>query len=217
MATSVEKLMRRLRGVEQGLRDLSTTPRLGNSSVDDGGAIVFNNPTTGQPDVIVGGQGDGTIMVNPVNGPIPPKPTAPTLEGQLGFIMATWDGGFDPGAVAPGNTPPVIPAPLDFSRVEVHASTDPDFLPDSELTLYATIESARGGQAAVAVPYDQEFYVRLVVRSLSGKGSPPSDKASGQARRVETPDIAPFAVTSESIADFVLAVTKFKTLQHQIY
>jgi hypothetical protein len=217
MATSLDKLMRRLRGVEQGLRDLSATPRLGNSSIDNGGAIRINDPVTGNPIVIIGDQGDGTNMVNHTSGPIPPQPTAPVLEGQLGFILATWDGQYDPGLVAPGNAAPIITTPLDFSRLEVHASLDPDFEPDLASTLYGTIESPRGGQAAVAVPYDQEFYVRFVVRTLSGKGSPPSVAVNGTARRVESPDIAPFAVTEDSIADFVLAVTKFKTLTHQIY
>lgn len=201
-----DKLMRRLARLEKAVRRQASTPRLGNSSIDSG-ALVVNHPVTGATQVIIGQQGDGTSMVNHVNGPTPPQPTVPVLEGHLGFIKVTWDGLYTNDDVTP----------LDFSRVEVHASTDPEFEVDPTLTLRATVESAGGGDAAIGVPYDQEFHVRLVTRSLSGKGSIPSDSVAGEARKVDTPDIEPFAVQAGSIADFALAVTKFNTLQHMIY
>lgn len=201
MPTSTDKLMRRIMGLERRVRDNALTPRLGNSSIDNGGAITINDPSTGLPSVIIGEQPDGTQMVNHTNGPPPPQPSLPVLEGLVGFILVTWDGRF-----ADDQPESLIPTPLDFSRCEIHASTDPDFEP-SPASLMGTIESARGGQKGIGVPYGEEFYVRLVVRSLSGKGSPASDAAIGTAHRVEAFDVE----------DLALTVTKFKTLSHQIY
>ena len=217
---SVTKLARRLLRLERDLVTLSTTPRLGNSSIDGGGAIVINNPVTGQPEVIIGNQGDGTNMSQQVSGPTPPQPSTPTAAGQLGFITVTWDGHYaDDVTGDAGEIVYQVPAPADFSRVEVHVSTDPGFVPDPDVTLRGTIESPRGGQLGVSADYDTTYYYRLVVRSLSGKPSLPSAVSAGtMARKVETPDVGPdFQVSGGSIADFSLVVTKFHSLQHLIY
>ena len=112
--------------------------------------------------------------------------------------------GFDATAY---ERPGITFVPSDFSRVEVHASDTSRFLPDPTLTLKTTIESPRGGKVSVAVPYDEEQFVRLVARSLSGKASAPSVEGSGTSRQVQSFDIA----------DAALIVTKFQTNQHMIF
>lgn len=198
---SVDKLMRRIMRLEGDLRTLQTTPRLANSSLD-GGAITINDPETGNPLVILGEQSDGTSAVVHVAGPPPPVPSTPIVSSDLGSLQVEWDGAWATDLLI---DQPV--APLDFSRVEIHISTDSGFTPDLETTLRTTVESPRGGRVRVAVPYDQTQYVRLVARSLSGKGSDPSAEASGVARQIADFDVAEAA----------LIVTKFKTNQHMIF
>ncbi|MFF7795535.1 hypothetical protein [Streptomyces sp. NPDC007991] len=64
--------------------------------------------------------------------------------------------------------------PLDWQRVEVHASTTDGFTPDAT-TLQGTIESPQG--STVVVVTDDPVYVRLLARSTSGTASTPSAQA----------------------------------------
>ncbi|RIH58100.1 hypothetical protein D3C59_37335, partial [Streptomyces sp. SHP22-7] len=64
-------------------------------------------------------------------------------------MTASWDGGFADGAVIP----------MDWARVEVHASPDAGFEP-VPATLVTTIETAQG--ATVVVPAEGDVFVRLV-------------------------------------------------------
>lgn len=207
-ALSLEKFIRRLSRVEREVRTLQTQPRLGNSSIDDGGAITVNDPITGNPQVIIGTQADGTVTVNHTNGPPPPKPSTPTLLGHTGFMIVGWDGRYWTEPSAPGSPPAPEPVtPIDFSRVEVHGHSDPDFEPDPSTTLMGTIESPRGGYLSLAVPYDHDTYIKLVARSLSGKASPASEPAAGRSAQIEHLDIA----------DAALLVTKFNSNLHLIF
>lgn len=216
--SGVSKFARRLLRLERDFKTFQVTPRLGNTSIDNGGAITINNPITGSPQVIIGNQGDGSNGVQQVGGETPPQPSVPTTSPALGFGYATWDGRYAGDTHDPITGASVlVPAPFDFARVEVHVGSDPDFVPDVDTTLQATIESPRGGTVGVGVAYDQARYVRLVVRSLSGKASPPSAAALVTSRRVNTPDIANYAVTSINVQEFALVVTKFHSLQHLIY
>lgn len=169
MSNALDQLASRLERNERNIKALST-PQLAHSSVEGGGAIDVNDGD-GQTVMALGGQFDGTFVAATLVGPKPPTPTTPILEPAPGAIIVRWDGAFLDGAVAP----------MDFARVEVHASTTQGFDASSAATLRATIETARGNEAALILPAGVKHYVKLVARSLAGKAG----DASGEA--AETP------------------------------
>jgi len=154
---------------------------------------------TGSLRAIVGQQQDGTSGIQVVNGPPPPAPSAPIVASVLGGVTASWDGQFAGGAVIP----------LDWSRVEVHASTSSGFDPVPE-TLRATIETAQG--ATVVIPTDDPVYVRLVARNTSGAPSLPSAEVGpyGPTPVVAT-DLIDGIVTTTKLADDAVTAAKVAT------
>ncbi|MFG2677060.1 hypothetical protein [Streptomyces sp. NPDC048445] len=188
IATEVARLKSQIDQIKKGQR-LSHGASIENAAIevrDDGGSLR----------AIVGQQGDGTTGAIIVNGPPPPQPSAPLVASVLGGVTASWDGQFDGGAVMP----------LDWARVEVHASTAPDFIPDP-VTLQSTIETAQGATAVIAC--ENDVYVRLQARTTSGTASTPSSIVGpyGPAPVVAT-DILDGIVTTVKLADD--AVTQAK-------
>ncbi|MEV5451567.1 hypothetical protein [Streptomyces sp. NPDC052535] len=145
---------------------------------------------------IVGVQSDGTTGLNVVNGPPPPVPSAPILGSVLGGITVSWNGQFAGGVVPP----------LDWQRVEVHASTIDGFTPALE-TLKTTFETPQGG--TVVVPCEEPVYVLLVARNTSGTASTPTVQAGplGPAPVVAT-DILDGIVTTLKLADDAVTTAK---------
>lgn len=174
----MDRFMRRLDKIERLVMKSASSPQLGNSSIE-GGSLVVNDSAGGMR-MQVGEQYDGTTTTIIVNGPTPPTPSTPTAVAALEGAVITWDGLYT-NAVAP---------PMDFARVEVHASTDPDFTAEFAQTLVATFETPRGGSASVTlVPAD--YYIKFVTRSQSGLRSPAS---------------AAFQVTPQSVPEAIAEV-----------
>lgn len=188
LVTEVARLKRELAQVKKG-------QRLSHGASIENAAIEVRDDT-GSLRAIVGQQGDGTTGAIVVNGPPPPQPSVPIVGSVLGGATASWDGQFTGGAIMP----------LDWSRIEVHASTVDDFTPDP-VTLQSTIETAQG--ATVVIPCENDIYVRFVARSTSGTASAPSGAAGpvGPAPVVAT-DIIDGIVTTVKLADD--AVTQAK-------
>ncbi|MDX3175190.1 hypothetical protein PV382_23355 [Streptomyces scabiei] len=153
LALEVARLRRDVAQVKKGQRLAH------GASIEDSALEVRDD--SGSLRAIVGQQGDGTTAVTIVNGPPPPQPTDPVVASVLGGVTASWTGTFAGGAVLP----------LDWQRVEVHASTASTYDPTAA-TLQATIETAQGG--TVVVPCDDPVYVRLVARNTSGTAGTPS-------------------------------------------
>jgi hypothetical protein len=155
-------------------------------SIENSALLV--NSGTGSLRAIVGVQADGTTAVNIVNGPPPPQPSAPVVASVLGGVTVAWDGTFTGGTLMP----------LDWARVEVHASTSSSYTPTAA-TLQGTIETAQG--ATVVVPTDDSVYVVLLARNTSGTASAPSSTVgpTGPAAVVAS-DILDGAVTTLKLA-----------------
>lgn len=177
--------------LERRLRALETQSSLARSSIHDGALTAYND---GLLRLRVGQQYDDTNTVNVVNGPVPPTPTQPTGIPGLRSARVVWDGMFEPVTVGDTTIAPV--APLDFTRVEIHASTDPGFTAESADTLVGTYETPRGGEHLIPLPTTEEDYtIKLVARTQSGNRSPASAGATVAA--VE-PDGAPTVEPEDS-------------------
>jgi hypothetical protein len=153
----IQRLARRIRAVEKLAFRAATQPQLAHSSIEDG---AIQSVEDGSLKAIIGKQFDGTQAITLVNGPTPPIPTVAGVVPALEGAILSWDGLFADGSIAP----------MDFSRVEVHASTDPDFTAESADTLKVTFETPRGGEVFVSLPI-VEHYVRLVARTTTGARS----------------------------------------------
>ncbi|MFE6639481.1 hypothetical protein ACFVFT_38040 [Streptomyces tendae] len=170
--------------LEDRIASLERANPLTHASLEGGSIDVYDDD--GSLQTVIGEQADGTTGVVHVNGPPPPTPTVPLLAPVINGVAATWDGLF-----ADADT-----APLDFSRVEVHADPAADFEP-SPLTLVSTIESPRGG--IFAIPTDTPVYVRFLARNLSGTGSEPSTTAGPES---------PAKVVADDVLDGIITETK---------
>lgn len=161
-------------------------------------AAIDVRDSNGSLRTIVGLQGDGTVGVQVVNGPPPPQPSAPIVASVLGGVTVSWDGQFAGGAVIP----------LDWQRVEVHASILASYEPISA-TLQGTIETAQG--ATVVVPCDTPVYVRLLARNTSGTASIASAIVGpfGPTPVVAT-DVLDGIVTTVKLADEAVTAAKVK-------
>ena len=171
MVSPIERLSRRLAGLEDQVRGLARTPQLAYSSIEDGSVDEYD--AGGNLVQVIGKQWDGTHGAFPVTGPIPPVPTAPIVTGGLSLNVG-WDGTF---AGPDGVRDILITAPMDFARVEIHASKTSGFSADTADTLLDTIESPRGGTRPAMLP-EGRWYVVLVARSSTGKRSAQSAESS---------------------------------------
>ena len=180
--------------LDKRLKQVERSARLSHAAIDNTAVVVRDG--NGSLRGIIGVQADGTTAVNVVNGAAPPQPSDPVVASVLGGVTAAWDGSFAGGATIP----------LDWSRVEVHASATAGFTPDAS-TLQGTIETAQG--ATVVVPTDVPVYVVLVARNTSGAASTPSTQVgpTGPAPVVAN-DILDGIVTTVKLADD--AVTQAK-------
>ncbi|MFI0822317.1 hypothetical protein ACH4TX_41910 [Streptomyces sp. NPDC021098] len=174
----------RLVALEQRLAKVERSSRLSSASLDNTALQVKDD--TGSLRAIVGQQADGTSGIQVVNGPPPPAPSTPIVASVLGGVTVSWDGQLADGATIP----------LDWSRIEVHASTTPVFDPLPS-TLQGTIETAQG--ATVVVPTNVPVYVRLLARNTSGAASPSS---------TEVGPYGPAPVVADALLDGIVTTTK---------
>ncbi|MFF0009577.1 hypothetical protein ACFYQT_39985 [Streptomyces tibetensis] len=174
----------KLQQLEARLARIENSPRLSHASIDD--TAVQVRDASGSLRGLVGVQADGTTAVNIVNGPPPPQPTDPIVTSVLGGVTASWDGKFTGGATLP----------LDWQRIEVHASTTNGFTPAAD-TLRATIETPQGSTVVIAA--DDPVHVRLLARSTSGTASTPSAQVG---------PMGPIPVVADDILDGVVTTLK---------
>jgi len=183
-----------LQSLNNRLAKVERSARLSHAAIDNTAVVVRG--ADGSLRGIIGVQADGTTAVNVVNGAAPPVPSAPLVTSALGGVVVSWDGTFVDGAVLP----------LDWARVEVHASIVAVYDP-IPATLQGTIETAQG--STVVVLCDTPVYVRLVARNTSGTASAASDTIGPFGPiPVVADDIADGIVTTLKLADD--AVTKAK-------
>lgn len=173
MPSYIDRLARRVVNLETKVNRGLTSPQLSYSSIEDGAIEEYDDE--GRLVSRIGKQWDGTHGIGIMNGPVPPRPSRAVVSGTGGaggLLNFGWDGLF---AGDDGETDITIPAPMDFSRIEAHASQVSGYTAEATDTLLDTIESPRGGfRTAMRAP--GVWYVVLVTRSQSGKASPQSEE-----------------------------------------
>ena len=173
MASNSEWLARKLLELEQQVQALGRGTRLGHSSLQGGSILALDED--GKVLVELGTDGGAGGVVH-LDGPEPPRPTAPVLEQGVGTIFVRWDGDWDP--LVEGDDGELPTTPLDFDRIEVHATTDPEATEWDEDTLAGSITQRNGGVVMIrGWDIDDVVIVRLVCRSLADKVSEPSEPA----------------------------------------
>lgn len=173
-----------LANLEKRVERAERSSRLSHASIENTALQVYDG--AGSLRGILGQQVDGTTAVNVVNGAAPPQPSAPIVTSVLGGVTVSWDGLFAGGEVMP----------LDWSRVEVHASITPVYEP-IPATLQGTIETAQG--ATVVVSCDTAVYVRLLARNTSGTASTASATVG---------PFGPVPVVADDIVDGIVTTAK---------
>lgn len=174
----------RIAALERRVERLTRASRLASASIE--GTALQVNDESGSLRAILGVQSDGTTAANIVNGPPPPQPSDPVVASVLGGIIVTWDGALAGGAVLP----------LDWQRIEVHASIVSGFTPVTA-TLATTIETPQG--ATVVVSCDTPIYVRILARNTSGAASDPSTQVG---------PFGPTPVVADDILDGIVTTVK---------
>lgn len=209
--SQIRALARRLARLErQALQ--RKQPSLAHSSIDDGALSATDSD--GNLTMIIGVQPDGTNTTTVVAGPPPPRPSGVSAQPGFGLVVGRWDGTFEDDVLAP----------YDFARAEFHVSSiGPDFAPNvvgvGGLTLRATAESPRGGSVTINdIPPGVPMWLKVVIRSQSGKFSEPSEAIPFTAARVHgTNDVEAGTISDVAISDLALTVKKFKTSTHMLY
>ena len=171
MASNSEWLARKLLELEQQVQALGRGTRLGHSSLQGESILALDEDGEVLAELGTDGGAGGVVHLD---GPEPPRPTAPVLEQGVGTIFVRWDGGWHP--LDDEDEQPVTP--IDFDRIEVHATTDPEATEWDEDTLAGSITQRNGGVVMIrGWDLDDVVYVRLVCRSLADKLSEPSEPA----------------------------------------
>lgn len=174
-----------LNRMKRQIQQIAKGQRLAHGASIENAALEVRDDS-GSLRAIYGQQADGTSGIQVVNGPPPPAPSTPIVVSVLGGVTVSWDGAFADGAVIP----------LDWARVEVHASDTSGFTP-AAATLQSTIETAQG--ATVVVVTDDPVYVRLLARNTSGAASPSSAEAG---------PLGPTPVVADDIMDGIVTEVK---------
>jgi hypothetical protein len=177
--TSLEELARELAELRRQVNRM--TPQLASSSIETG--AIREHDVDGALVGQYGRQFDGTSAPSTFNGPLPPMPSTPVLTPVVKGVKVRWDGLFADDE--DGNE---VLVPMNFARVELHASTDAGFLADTAATLISTWETPRGGELVVAAN-PTLLCCRLVTRNLAGLRSPATPVVSATPLGVNDTDI----------------------------
>lgn len=167
-------LARKVHALEKQQRAMKQ-PSLSFSTIDDGAITAID--ADGTLTMVMGSQYDGTNTAASVTGPVPPIPLSPLISDEMpGGLLVTWDGTFTNALVAP----------LDFTRVTVHAVTVVEGLTNFDPLIAhppkGSLSSATGGEVFILSDPGVEMLVVLVAWTESGKFSEESLPSLGTAR-----------------------------------
>ncbi len=120
----------------------------------------------------------------------PPEPSAPIMSSRLGTVRVEWDGLTDSDT----------DMPLDFSRVEVHMSSQPDFEP-TLATIIDTYTGTRALSVLSDLPYNTEVFVGFVAVDRSGNKSNLSVVSSAEVTPLVDTDLIGEVIDGANIVE----------------
>ena len=149
----------------------ATSPQLGVSSVDGEGLVLRDGD--GNDLGRIGG-GENGMEVEYLYGPKPPQPSAPDVSADTNLISVRWDGLW---ADQSETDPDIVGSPV-LDRVEVHVSSDENFVPDQIESLAGTMPVLDSGGQILVGPLAEagDWYVVLLARGKDGQYGAPSDR-----------------------------------------
>ena len=195
---AVAQIQAQLARMQQRIAMLETNARasqLGSSSIDQG-ALTVTDPS-GSPVLQFGLHDDGTYAVSAPGASLTPlTPTDPQVAPGVLSLVVTWDGGTASGA------PPLA----DLAGVQVHASTDPAYVPGDDTFQGMMPPGGSGGGFIVAgLQPGTPYYVCLTAVNLAGLASPPTDFMPAVPAAVEDSITAGSVTAGMLAANLVLA------------
>lgn len=149
----IRKLAQKLTRMEGQIKGMQR-PQL-SYSVIEGGSLIAKDDE-GNPRLIIGLQPDDTHAVVYVQGPTPPRPSAPVVSVD-GVVLTVKHDGSNVGGVA---------LPADYRRRIVYAGMAADL---SDAQMVATIEPPQGGEAVFMSPGNGTVYVGVRTESHAGQ------------------------------------------------
>lgn len=151
--SDVRKLAKIVAGHSRQIKGLSGGPQAAYSSIEGGSMDSYDSD--GKLRLRIGAQDDGTQGVKYVQGPPPPRPTAPVVSVDGPVVRVRWDGILLGGHI-----------PEDFSRIDVHFALDSDDLED-EAAVRGNLATSAGNETVLAATQTGTYRVGLVAMSQS--------------------------------------------------
>lgn len=190
MSVDVSGLLRTITDMQCRIALLERNARVNNiaNASIEGGALVVND-SSGNTQITLGLQPDGTFAHVATASTAPEPPDAPSVTASPLGLTVAWD-----GSMIDGTTPL-----SDFAYVQVHVGTTTGFTP-SNATLYATFNEASSvtlGNLGAGVLY----YVTLIAVNVSGNASQPGPYASATTSAISGPHVAANAFGLNMIPD----------------
>lgn len=153
----VRKLAKIVADHSRQIKGLSGGPQAAYSSIEGGSMDSYDSD--GKLRLRIGAQDDGTHAIKYVQGPPPPRPTAPVVSVDGPVVRVRWDGEFADGAVMPE----------DFARVDVHVEGP------STARVAGTLTTRAGSEVVLKATEQGEHTVTLIAVSASETPSDPSE------------------------------------------
>ena len=150
---ALNPLDRIARDVAEVKRQLAGRSQLGHSSLENTAIPVYDGDGTER--LRIGAQDDGTHAIKYVQGPPPPRPTAPVVSVDGPVVRVRWDGILMGGHI-----------PEDFARIDVHFALASEDL-ESPDAVRANLATSAGNETVMAATQTGTYRVGLVAMSQS--------------------------------------------------
>lgn len=168
---ALNPLDRLVRDMEDVKRQLAGRSQLNHSSLENTAIPVYDGEGTER--LRIGAQDDGTHAVVYVQGPPPPRPTAPIVSVDGPVVRVRWDGGLMGGHI-----------PEDFSRIDVHFALASEDIEDASV-VRANLATAAGSEATLMATTTGTYRVGLVAMSQSRARSEMSETVEVEVQVVD--------------------------------